>query len=172
MLCNVPPQIGQLQYSMWLQRVTAAGVCYLLVLPAVGDKDVVLHLHGEVQPGEGMTQSHPQRRGIAGHRCHGSHFLLPLLVSSSTLREGVKDREVGRGGQCNQDVKLRAKRGGKGVRRGVKDFLSQWPELRGQRGSLRGLQPPCSSSIRARWRQFMSSDHLREVRVAVSAIVT
>lgn len=56
-----------------------AGVCYLLVLPAVRDKDVVLHLHGEVQPGEGMTQSHPERRGIAGHRCHGSHFLLPLV---------------------------------------------------------------------------------------------
>lgn len=59
-----------------------AGVRYLLVLPAVGDKDVVPHLHGEVQPGEGVTHSHPQRGGIAGHRCHGSHFLL-LLVSLS-----------------------------------------------------------------------------------------
>lgn len=61
--------------------------CYLLVLPAVGDKGVVLHLHGEVQPGEGVTQSHPERRGIAGHRRHGSHF---LPVPSSTLREGQK----------------------------------------------------------------------------------
>lgn len=64
----------------------AAGVRYLLVLPAVGHEDVVLHLHGEVQPGEGVTQPHPERRGIAGHRCHGSHFLLPA-VPSSTLRE-------------------------------------------------------------------------------------
>lgn len=67
---------------------------------------------------------------------------------------------------------VKSKKGRKGGEEGVKDFLSQWPELRGQRGSLRGLQPPCSSSIWARWRQFMSSDHLREVRVAVSAIVT
>lgn len=87
---------------MWLQ--CAAGVCYLLVLPAVGDKDVVLHLHGEVQPGEGVTHSHPQRRGIAGHRCHGSHFPLPL-VSSSTLREGGREEREERGVRGNQDVK-------------------------------------------------------------------
>lgn len=59
-----------------------AGVRYLLILPAVRDKDVVPHLHGEVQPGEGVTHSHPQRRGIAGHRCHGSHFLLPPVHPS------------------------------------------------------------------------------------------
>lgn len=79
-------------------RAVVAGVRYLLILPAVGDKGVVPHLHGEVQPREGVTHSHPQRRGIAGHRCHGSHFLLPL-VPSSTLREG------GKRGQSDQDGK-------------------------------------------------------------------
>lgn len=58
---------------------------YLLVLPAVGGKGVVFHLHGEVQPGEGVAQSHPERRGIAGHCRHGGHF---LPVPSSTLHEG------------------------------------------------------------------------------------
>lgn len=60
---------------------------YLLVLPAVGGKGVVFHLHGEVQPGEGVTQSHPERRGIAGHCRHGGHF---LPVPSSTLHEGTR----------------------------------------------------------------------------------
>lgn len=86
---------------MWPQCVpaaaaAAAGVCYLLVLPAVGDKDVVLHLHAEVQPGEGVTQSHPQRRGIAGHRCHGSHFLLPLVFPPPPCgRERKKKKQAG-----------------------------------------------------------------------------
>lgn len=49
----------------WQRAVTwsclaAAGVRYLLVLPAVGHEDVVLHLHAEVQPGEGVTQPHPE----------------------------------------------------------------------------------------------------------------
>lgn len=34
-----------------------------------------------------MTQFHPERRGIAGHRRHGSHF---LPVPSSALHEGQK----------------------------------------------------------------------------------
>lgn len=68
-----------------------AGVSYLLVFPAVRDKEVVPHLHGEVQPGEGMTHFHPQRRGIAGHSCHGSHFSTatgPLLhpMSKEVMR--------------------------------------------------------------------------------------
>ena len=66
--------------------VLLAGVGYLLVLPAVRDKDVVPHLHAEVQPGQGMTHSHPYWRDVAGYRCHGSHFLLPV-VPSSTLWE-------------------------------------------------------------------------------------
>lgn len=89
-LGKVPPQVGgSAACGSSELEVVVAGVCYLLVLPAVGDKDVVPHLHGQVQPGEGVTHSHPQRRGIAGHRCHGSHFL-PPVVSSSTLWEGGK----------------------------------------------------------------------------------
>lgn len=98
-----------------------AGVGYLLVLPADRDKDVVPHLHGEVQPGQGVTHSHPQRRVIAGYRSHGSHFLLPP-VPSSTLWEARKR------GQNNQDVKNGREERGSG---GMKVFLStgwSWEE--------------------------------------------
>ena len=93
---------------------------YLLVLPAVGGKGVVLHLHGEVQPGEGVTQPHPERRGIAGHCRHGGHFL-PVL--SSSLHEGQKWC------QCEQDIKYNKKEGKKGLRRSWEDW-NQWGLIR------------------------------------------
>lgn len=101
-----------------------AGACYLLVLPAVRDEDVVLHLHGEVQPREGVTQPHPERRGIAGHRCHGSHFLLPpvpLLHPTEGQKEGSA--------KLGCEITAGERKEGKG---GVKDFLKQWPSLRMQ----------------------------------------
>lgn len=87
-----------------------AGVRYLLVVPAVRDKDVVPHLHGEVQSGESMTHSYPQRWGIAGHRCHGSHFLLPLVSLSPPCQREERC-------QSNKDVKEEQRRG-KRVKRG------------------------------------------------------
>lgn len=75
---------------MWAPE---SGVRYLLVLPAVRDEEVVPHLHAKVQPGQSVTHPHPYRSRVAGHCCHGSHFLFIFLnllpaVPSSTLQEG------------------------------------------------------------------------------------
>lgn len=76
------PDTSGYWYVVWELELR---LCYLLVLPAVRDKDVVPHLHTEVQPGQSVTHPHPYRRSVAGHCCHGSHFLFVSTASDPLL---------------------------------------------------------------------------------------